>query len=504
LTKLLTKEQVKKLIEPHLFSQLKKETYQQEKKNPIDLLVANRFDLGFKLLFLKMQEKNDDFSELQYLAHIHALTSGSFTEFGNENKNEKTKFINEFLATYNDIKKHSFDASKGLIPLAEGGRLLNGAHRVASAIFLEKNIETVTLDADVPICNYKFFIDKKVSVQFLDAAATTFIEYAKNIHIAFLWPAAKGHDEKIESVIPNIVYRKNIQLNHNGAHNLLSKTYKNERWLGDVSNNFKGVKAKLDKYFMYEGPLKVIAFQAEDLKEVLVIKDDIRAIFNIGKHAIHITDTQDEAIETARRVFNENSIHFLNNAKPNAFMSTYLKIEQFKRFIVSNGLNSNDTLVDSSLILSLYGLREANDVDYLIDDNNKIIHLDNLVESHDSELKYYEVTKNNMIFNPNNYFYFDDIKFISFKLLYKMKKNRASDKDLHDINMMKALIESHRFKLYQSKMAFQFFNLTLQLKRKKRVCIFFIKQLPINTLILLGLYKPVRKLYHKIKLIVKN
>ncbi len=53
-----------------------------------------------------------------------------------------------------------------------------------------------------------------------------------NVHVAFLWPTAKGNDKEIEKVIPNIVYRKEMTLTPNGADNLLSQIYYGEEWLG--------------------------------------------------------------------------------------------------------------------------------------------------------------------------------------------------------------------------------------------------------------------------------
>ena len=51
---------------------------------------------------------------------------------------------------------------------------------------------------------------------------------------------------------------------------------------------------------------------------------------------------------------------------------------------------------------------------------------------HDKDLRYYPESKNEMIFNPKNYFYFKNIKFLSFFQLYNMKINRAEEKDIYD------------------------------------------------------------------------
>lgn len=96
---------------------------------------------------------------------------------------------------------------------------------------------------------------------------------------------------------------------------MLSQIYYGEEWLGNVENNFKGSQGKLVECFKNFEPVRVIAFQADNLEEVIEIKEKIRDIFKIGKHSVHITDTKEEAIRVARIVFNNNSIHFLNYDK---------------------------------------------------------------------------------------------------------------------------------------------------------------------------------------------
>jgi hypothetical protein len=203
--------------------------------------------------------------------------------------------------------------------------------------------------------------------------------------------------------------------------------------------------------------VRIIAFQANSLDDVLKIKDKVREIFNVGKHSIHITDTKEEAIRVARVVFNDNSIHFLNYAKPNRYISTHTKIDKFKEFIAHNGLYANGVVLDNEMVLSIYGLRESSNTDYFVDDNEKLKYHDEELEYndeeleyHDEELEYHDEEKLELIYNPKNYFYFNDFKFISFNQLYKMKQNRAdknSDKkDINDCKMMEALIENDRFK----------------------------------------------------------
>lgn len=486
--KKINKEDLQQYIEAHFYNELIKEEYTIESIKARKLLTHTRLDIAFKLLYLEMIEFDVLFSKKIYKEHIRAFSLGKFTEPGDDEKNSIDKFIKDFNTTFESIKADGFDCNKTLIPLSQNGSIANGAHRLASAIFLDEDVACVKLDTYDHIYDHAFFYKRNIPSSMLDAVVTKFIEYADNVYIAFIWPIAKSSDEQIESIIPNIVYKKEMMLNPNGAHNLLSQIYYGEAWLGDVENDFSGSKGKLVECFKTFDPIKVIVFQSGDLVEVIKIKENIREVFSVGKHSIHITDTKAEAIRTAKIVFNDNSIHFLNYAKPNQYISTHRKIDTFKEFIKANDLNSNDVLLDSSIVLSAYGLREANDTDFFCSDTSKIkVEFDD-INIHDEELKYYDENKNEMIYNQNFYFYFNDIKFISFTQLYKMKINRDEEKDKNDCKMMEALIENNRWKEYISKIKQNIYYEKIKL-RKKIIAI----------LQNIGLYKITRNIYRVVK-----
>lgn len=299
-----------------------------------------------------------------------------------------------------------------------------------------------------PSYDFKFFYNRAVSLDYLDMAANKFIEYSNNSYIALVWPSAVGFDDELEELIPNVIYKKQVNLTLNGAHNLLAEVYHGEEWLGDRQNNFSGFKGKLVECFKSKNSLRVIAFQSESLKEVYKVKEKVRDIFKIGKHSIHITDTKQEAIRISRLVFNENSLHFLNYARPNKFQSTFEQLNQFNLFLKENNISNNEVIFDGSMVLSLYGIRKASDIDYLVDDYSKIVKKTfHQINNHFDELKYHQKTNYELIFNPKNYFYFNNFKFTSFDQLYSMKKKRIEGKDKYDLRLMKSFIEKNKLSL---------------------------------------------------------
>ena len=448
----LNSEKLKKLIDSHFFDDLQDRSYRVETIEAYKLLTHNRFDLSFKLLFLKMIDKDDNFSKEIYIEHIKALSLGEFNEPGDSNKNSIEDYLKAFENIFYDIKRNGFNNNKSVIPLSKNGYIANGSHRVASSIILDKEIDCVNIDADDHIYDYKFFYKRGVSQTIMDAAACEFIESSKNVFIAIIWPSAVGKDAQINQIIKNIVYEKQVKLNSNGAHNFLSQIYYGEEWVGSVEDDFKGSNGKLIECFKTFDPIRFIAFQSNSIDDVREIKEKIRNIFNIGKHSIHITDNQIEALRVSRILLNENSVHFLNYAKPNKFLSTHEKIKNFKLFLIQNNIKNEDVVLDSSIILSAYGLREARDTDFFCSNNQNIKYKLDLINTHDETLIHHGVEKIDIIYNLLYYFYFNDIKFVSFLNLYQMKLKRNESKDQIDSKLMVALIEDSFFKEHYAKL----------------------------------------------------
>ncbi len=443
---MLDREEVRSLLEPHLHDDVTAEKYEPEHMEASRLLTATRFDLAFKLFFLKMKTYDTALAEQIYAEHINALTLGKFSEPGNDDKSSIDHYLEAFEQTFESMREKGFDKTTSLIPLSKNGSIANGAHRLASAIYLKQDVDCVRLATFDHLYDYTFFYKRKLSRQTLDVVATTFVEYANDVYIAYIWPTANAKMEQITAILPNIVYTKEVALEQNGAHNLLSQVYQGEQWLGSVEDGFEGVKGKLVECFRSYDPVKVIAFQASTLDEVLKIKEQLREAFAVGKHSIHITDTKEEALQAARLLFNDNGIHFLNHARPNRYLSVHEQMRQFKIFALKNALPLDECLLDSSMVLAFYGLREARDIDYLSCSSVSIEVEDESIERHDSEMVYHGQSSMELIMDPKYYFTFNGLKFVSFEQVYRMKGNRAEAKDDRDRKMMEALIEKDVFK----------------------------------------------------------
>ena len=485
----LTKEVIKDKVEPFIYTKLTDSQYQKKSIPSSQLLTYNRFDLGLKLAYLSYKNLLPELATEIYKHDIRSQTLGKFEEYGNEEKSSFEVYVDHFNKTFNDIDENGFDENKTLIPLSVKGSILNGAHRVASAIFLGKDVVCVQTDLDEISPDYQYFIDRNVPEHILDIGAVCFCDYAKSTYLAFLWPSGRDNYDQTESLFPNVVYKKNITLNSNGGLNLLIELYKHMDWVGSAENNFPGAHQKLMECFTDFSAFTIILFQCESLEKVQEIKKQVRDINKIGFSSVHITDTIQEVSRISRLVFNQNGLHFLNYAMPYKFTTSVQMVESL--FPLGKDLLKN-LVLDGSMTLSIYGLRSARDIDYLSD---KVIFVPKgnfELEPHDSQLEFHKVEKHELIYNPKYHFEYLGVKFISFKQTYQFKKNRNEVKDKNDCKMMTSLIEKNSFRFFVASFKQKIFYRKLVVKSRFRGFVFTILKIT-------GTYELIRSMYRKLK-----
>jgi glycosyltransferase involved in cell wall biosynthesis len=410
-----------------------------------DLFRPNRFDLPMKYLYAKFRENNikSNFGLEIYKEHLR-LWNG-FKEYNRPEKNTFEAFQDEFDNILDSIKNDGFDGNKSKIVIDSDNRLLNGAHRTIGCILYNKKAEFFIgekyKDGQLD-CGYKMFEDMGLDGVYLDTSALQLCRMNKNLFVVTLFPSAVGHDDEVETVLSKngtIAYKKNVNLNANGAFNLMRQMYYGEQWAGGWDNNFAGFRDKAGLCFTDEGPVRVYLVEFDNVVLAQSVKIQIRDIYNISNHSVHINDTYEETMRLARVLLNDNSIHFMNNSNLVLYKNFQEQLNYFKHWIRANNLDIEDYCVTASSILSMYGLREGNDLDYL--HNSLEIQGHDMIHSHNEYgIDRYHTHKDDIIYNPINHFYYSDIKFASLNVVKQLKQKRGESKDTRDLALMDRII----------------------------------------------------------------
>ena len=411
-----------------------------------ELLIPCRFDLMAKYIYIKFKENHIEipFYKELYKAHINT--------FNNCWEHPGTKSgIDEFFDSFNklidNMKKNGFNKDYPII-VGNNGVIVNGSHRLMISFYYNiQPIFDLSYEKGNIDYHYNFFLNRDTNPQldrfYADYMALEYTKINPRIRSIVIYPRANiidKNNDKFNEII-NIIssygyvyYHKNIQLNNNGVNNLIKEMYRDEEWIGGLfprgwSPGGKAERCDGNSY------TTLILIEMLDLNKCIELKEKCRNLYGLGKHSLHVSDEMIDTFRIAGSLLNDNSVHFLNNGTNDISDNSKLLLNTYFNKL---GENNEKFCLTSSLLLEMYGLRNAKDIDYL-NRTNININIEN-IGIHDGKwFSYYSNTKDELIYNPKNYFYFNGFKFLTLENVYKMKKNRGEEKDIKDIRLIEKI-----------------------------------------------------------------
>ena len=500
---------IKKLLSEHFceFYDIKDGPYTIEMIDARNLIVPERLDLIAKYKYIEHREKglNLSYAKDLYIAHIEAFSSGTFIEPGQEKtKNSASAYLRVFDGLIDSVKAGGFDSAVSVVPVGRGNIILDGSHRTAIAAYYNIPLPIIRFDhLATPNYGASFFAGNFLTPDYLDYMVSVYCSLKKNVYMGMLWPRAFTKIDSngtIDVIIHNyckIVFKKELRLAFNGLASLMTQVYHQEEWLGNAKNGFAGANSKALECYDKNEKITVYILESDDAKAVLDLKQKIRDITGIANSAIHTTDSAAETVLLCKTLLNKNSLHLLNYGVPGNLKKAHEKFDLFKQRLLEHNLDIEEFIIDSSGVLGLYGLRDIEDIDFLSVSKKCENMEDDTIRNHHEYLKYYGKTLDELIFDPTNYLYYNNTKFITLEAIRIMKKNRDEPKDIRDV----ALIDSFLQKHYSKKQAIIHFIRKIEppLIRKWRNFRDAAIKCAIKLLKITRTYTLVRGLYRKIK-----
>jgi hypothetical protein len=423
-----------------LYAQL---SYGSESAYPaIDLVIPERADLMAKYIYAKHREwgVSDIFAIHLYYEHLR-LWNG-FWE-----RDPPKRTFEDFLYSFNDlldsVKGGTFLPSLFPILLDPEGRLRCGAHRLVACLLYDRSLFVEEISSVCPNWGLEFFEDKGLAEKYLDAMAIQYCELKPNTHIMVIFPSAVGYEKEVEDILTRyakVVYKKLIFLNANGGLNLILHAYDGEPFIYGVEGvNYDNARYKSQLCFppdlISTNPVRIYLLESDNLDHIKTCKAEIRDIFKIANHSVHVTDTHEQAVLMSKALFNKNSLHCLNHRKCAQFCNGNQYFDKYRNWVQSYR-NKDWFCVDSGAVLAIYGLRDCNDWDYLHFDEDSSNSGIPGITSHNDALSYHRFEKERILFDPDYHFFYKGIKFCSLPVVRAMKEMRHEPKDLHDIALI--------------------------------------------------------------------
>ena len=377
----------------------------------------------------------------------------------------KEQFIERFNNVINGIKKEKTNLVK--VPTYNYNNenwIVDGFHRVSTLLYhnFNMNIDIQIQKKPINICYYPtniyFFKNRKYDIKYCNYAMYCFLKkYVVNFSCIILFPNNKIlSTDLLNEIKEHIIYDINIPLvnfKNNFKNNFIQSLYYNEEWC--KNGRYKN---KAEKCFNKGENLKIYFIEKQNPNMLINYKKKVREYYNIGNDSIHIPDTQEEC-NSLLDLLNYNTLSFMNKAP-----SLYINFSNFnkffhnlKKFCKENNVDTKKICITSSSVLSVYGIRDCGDMDLFIDKKCRDIFKNTCFDDHSNYTldnnkytidKHYSTHFEDIIYNPNNHFYFQGIKFCNLSIIldykkYRVKNNlygkKSIEKDNRDINSINNL-----------------------------------------------------------------
>lgn len=414
-----------------------------------ELLVPRRFDIAIKAHYARLWLAGcaKSWREYAYYEHILRITGPAKTvqEYDGTGKEGLEHFLNTFHSLLGDLDP----AEIPHVPVDAAHIAFDGAHRIAAAIAKGRNVNCARLhNPSSAVATADFFQGVSLGhspcpIEILDEAAIEYCRIKDTAAVALVFPTVASEDAAIQqlSEIGEIVYRKDIVLSPEAGGGLLRQVYLGNSWLNDASLT-SGFLHKQRSCFPFTGMLRVLLLDRFEPKDLRPVKETIRSAYGVGNHSIHITDSYEETLRTARTLFNQNSVKVLSLGIGN-LPGFHEKLRALRDWVQINGIDENLLCVDGSAVLSVLGLRECRDVDFLYHgDPRGLPPLPKRVDCHNDQEKFHAHKIEDIVGDPRLHFWYMGIKFCTPELIRDMKRKRGESKDRVDVIMLQSILPS--------------------------------------------------------------
>lgn len=505
----MTKEQYDKLDKCYfdfdINSNCEEETIDARK-----LICPQRFDLYANLLYIdhKVKGVKDDYALSVYKERTRTITGFKMSEEQNARKNSFEDYLAVFDALIDDTRNDKYDAERTLIPVDKNYVLMDGAHRVSCAAYFGKEVKVLRfVDYEIPHMSSGFLRKNIIPEATLDAMALVSCRWHDNLFMLIFWPKSFLQSEVLDSAIRYVyeksvvVYQKECNMSYSAIRNLMIQMYGHMDWVGGIENDFAATYTKADEVWDGNGKCSFILIQAPSCDYVLKMKSEIREMFGIGLASIHTTDNIRETKIVANAIYNPNSMFFLHHAKPTTYKKSYRMMEEYKKTLIDNHCDLDKYIVDTSMVLSIFGLREASDLDYYTIEGKlqDFFKVPNIEEHDQSQNDYYAIDIVDLIESPCNYFSFNELKFVNLDRLLDFKTRRYEAnhdiKDKYDIMLIR-----HMRNKSNMGWKMKYNNLIIICRRRIRMINRSYRQMRKDILVSLHLYEPLRSLKRRLKI----
>lgn len=352
-----------------------------EKIFPIELVTSDNLDLAVRYLLC-----NDILNEIEDKDHLNLymrywMIIGNLHEDGvgdSKSKQGSDEFLSNFRELISLMKKDGFYKVNPIL-VDENNKIINGRHRCASALALEKEIWTKKVAGiHAGLRNYCWFYDNGFSTTDMQEILNGFTDMYRNCNIILLFGAIKeewGLVQKQFAQELKIVGYIDLDFTNDylGFENLIHDIYGDYSW----DDPWKDRKVRLLQFAPLYVRLVVVSDEGKTNIDIYKKTDDIKKklrglfVLELGNRkdniSMHAADSYEEYMNLKRLLLSRNNLKYNSVRVIRSFRRDFIeRISEIKRFLDKHFIPYSKICVIGSSGLEVYGLREAGDIDFIV------------------------------------------------------------------------------------------------------------------------------------------
>lgn len=397
--------------------------------NAYDLVNYLRFDIMAKYIYAKYRDIGIKSTWPLEVYKKHIKVWGNFVEFGGKDMPPQKVGLDAYLRDFHEIldsiKYGDFDFNKSVVPV---GRLsiLNGAHRVTACLLYNKPVycKAVNVDGVKSTASFlkrrKMYVEKGLKEIYLDAMALQYCEIKKDSLIIILFNNKSIEKEKrcIETY-GNLVYEKKIKMTRRGLKNLgfMLRKHDNFEFLHKLKSTFE----YLMKRKNHDVTVFLIDFANSDSKidylNLFQEVKDFQEDNENNKSNLYLSRTYETSLILAKTFFVRNSINMIDKLKFDLIKMLDVYADKCSMILNRFLLNSDLTCFFPQ---SFFETTNKSKTAYFVSHETETV-LDKRRSQQKklflSKFLDFEDCSDEILVNPEYFFYYDGLKFIMPKVI---------------------------------------------------------------------------------------
>lgn len=411
-----------------------------------ELVTASRLDLGAKHLYARQAQAGhgSTWARRVYLAHLQ-IWNGFFEHV--PRKRSPEDFLSSFDRVLQDTAASTEDGLDTVVPVTLDGSPLNGAHRVAAALLHGRRVRTMPLEVVPENARYDgAYFDHLVATRgdggeprLVLAMALEFVRIAPQCQVVVLFPHVRARRAEVDGLLARhgrtVWAFDRHYADARSQRALVRLLYEGEGWLGDASNGFAGAASKADPCFQPGADVRFVLLQPHEGVDLAAMKREIRALFDVGNHCVHVTDTATECDRILRTAWDTAAFELYQRTLVQCLPAFASQFAAFRSAVLAAG-RQEEVVVTGSAVLALFGLRDSADLDHLHLGAPVSVGERDDIGSHDAYTSLYPAAVADLVLDPGWHLVVEGIRFLRPAGLRAFKARRGEPKDHDDLALL--------------------------------------------------------------------